>query len=156
MMTALATVADVHPSQHGYEVKLSCEQQTSCSHCASSSSCGTGVVSKAVGNKKLIWYLDTPQKLEPGQMVEIGLPEKSVLQSALVVYLFPLLMLIIGTFTGEYLVSPFFHHSELSVILTSVCFIISGVFLSRLMSKRLENRTRNEVTLLRVLGESIL
>ncbi|CAM3509988.1 SoxR reducing system protein RseC [Vibrio aerogenes CECT 7868] len=156
MMTALATVSDVHPSKNGYEVKLRCEQQTSCSHCASSSSCGTGVVSKAVGNKSLSWSLETQQKLEPGQMVEIGLPEKSLLQSALIVYLFPLLMLITGTFAGEFIVSPFFHHSEPSVILTSVGFIVSGVFLSRLMSKRLEARTLNEVTLLRVLGESIL
>lgn len=51
MMTALATVADVHPSKDGYEVKLSCEQQTSCNHCASSASCGTGIASKAIGNK---------------------------------------------------------------------------------------------------------
>lgn len=82
MMTALATVTKVVPAQQGFQVTLSCEQQTSCSSCQSSKSCGTGIVSKAFGNKTLFWRLQTTQALEAGEVVEIGLPEKSVLQSA--------------------------------------------------------------------------
>ena len=80
MMTALATVMQVSPQSHGYEIQLSCEQKTSCSSCTSAKSCGTGIVSKAVGKKSLLWQLDTEQKVTPGQVVEIGFPEKSLLQ----------------------------------------------------------------------------
>lgn len=59
MMTALATVTAVQPDAKGFHVELSCQQQTSCSSCSSSKSCGTGIVSKAIGNKALLWQLDT-------------------------------------------------------------------------------------------------
>lgn len=52
MMTALATVTQVTAQQQHFSVELSCEQQTSCNSCASQKSCGTGIVSKAVGKKR--------------------------------------------------------------------------------------------------------
>lgn len=82
MMTALATVSAVKANATGYEVELSCDQQTSCSSCSSQKSCGTGVVSKAIGKKSLHWHLVTKKIVKEGQVVEIGLPEKSLLQSA--------------------------------------------------------------------------
>lgn len=101
MMTALATVTKVVPAQQGFQVTLSCEQQTSCSSCQSSKSCGTGIVSKAFGNKTLFWRLQTTQALEAGEVVEIGLPEKSVLQSAALVYLLPLFFMMLGAWLGD-------------------------------------------------------
>lgn len=76
MMTALATVSAVKANATGYEVELSCDQQTSCSSCSSQKSCGTGVVSKAIGKKSLHWHLVTKKIVKEGQVVEIGLPEK--------------------------------------------------------------------------------
>ncbi len=77
MMTALATVTKVVPAQQGFQVTLSCEQKTSCSSNQSSKSCGTGIVSRAFGNKTLFWRLQTTQALEAGEVVEIGLPERA-------------------------------------------------------------------------------
>lgn len=96
MMTALATVTQVTPNDHGFEVALSCEQQTSCSSCSSQKSCGTGVVSKAFGNKSLLWHLETQRRLHVGQVVEIGIPEQSLLQSAMLVYLLPIVAMLLG------------------------------------------------------------
>ncbi|MCV5655971.1 SoxR reducing system RseC family protein, partial [Escherichia coli] len=70
MMTALATVTDVHRRGKQYEIDLSCEQQTSCSSCSSQKSCGTGVVTKAIGNKSLSWHLRTDKSVKIGQVVE--------------------------------------------------------------------------------------
>lgn len=106
MMTALATVTKVVPAQQGFQVTLSCEQQTSCSSCQSSKSCGTGIVSKAFGNKTLFWRLQTTQALEAGEVVEIGLPEKSVLQSAALVYLLPLFFMMLGAWLGDQWLAP--------------------------------------------------
>ena len=105
MITALATVVSVTESKQGNLLELSCEKKTSCSHCASKDSCGTGMASKAVGNRSHKWELYTGEKVKAGQLVEIGLPEKSLIQYASIVYLIPLLMLMLGGFLGQYLFS---------------------------------------------------
>lgn len=112
MMTALATVSSVEQSGQQYFVQLSCEQQTSCSSCSSQKSCGTGIVTKAVGNKSLFWQLKTKSLVKAGQIVEIGFPEKSLLQSAAIVYLIPLFMLMIGAGFGQLLLQPLLQGGE--------------------------------------------
>ncbi|ENM3753080.1 SoxR reducing system RseC family protein [Vibrio cholerae] len=152
MMTALATVTKVVPAQQGFQVTLSCEQQTSCSSCQSSKSCGTGIVSKAFGNKTLFWRLQTTQALEAGEVVEIGLPEKSVLQSAALVYLLPLFFMMLGAWLGDQWLAPMLGFGEGIVILTALLFIVLGVGVAKHYAKVLEPRSQQQVVLLRKLG----
>ena len=152
MMTALATVTKVVPAQQGFQVTLSCEQQTSCSSCQSSKSCGTGIVSKAFGNKTLFWRLQTTQALEAGEVVEIGLPEKSVLQSAALVYLLPLFFMMLGAWLGDQWLAPMLGFGEGIVILTALLFIALGVGVAKHYAKVLELRSQQQVVLLRKLG----
>ncbi len=155
MMTALATVMAVQSTGHGFHVELSCEQKTSCSSCSSSKSCGTGIVSKAIGSKSLRWQLDTDKTVSRGQVVEIGFPEKSLLQSAALVYLVPLFMMILGAWLADSWLAPMLGMGEGIIIVTSLAFIALGIQLAKKWSKRLEQRTKQEVVLLRVLGEPI-
>lgn len=152
MMTALATVTKVVPAQQGFQVTLSCEHQTSCSSCQSSKSCGTGIVSKAFGNKTLFWRLQTTQALEAGEVVEIGLPEKSVLQSAALVYLLPLFFMMLGAWLGDQWLAPMLGFGEGIVILTALLFIVLGVGVAKHYAKVLELRSQQQVVLLRKLG----
>ncbi|TYW43387.1 SoxR reducing system RseC family protein [Vibrio cholerae] len=152
MMTALATVTKVVPAQQGFQVTLSCEQQTSCSSCQSSKSCGTGIVSKAFGNKTLFWRLQTTQALEAGEVVEIGLPEKSVLQSAALVYLLPLFFMMLGAWLGDQWLAPMLGFGEGIVILIALLFIALGVWVAKHYAKVLELRSQQQVVLLRKLG----
>lgn len=155
MMTALATVAKVEPNGQQFEVELSCDQQTSCSSCSSQKSCGTGIVSKAVGNKSLNWYLVTEKVVKPGQVVEIGLPEKSVLQSAALVYLVPLFAMIAGAWIGQWWLAPMLAMGEGLVIAVSALATLAGILFAKRLSYQLEQRSSQQVTLLRVLGEPI-
>ena len=155
MMTALATVSSVTPKSSGYDVELSCEQQTSCSHCSSQKSCGTGIVSKVVGSKVLHWRLVTDQSLKVGQVVEIGMAEKSLLQSAAIVYLTPLFALILGAMVANLWVAPLLGLGEGIVILFSALFAVLGIALAKRLSSRLEQQSSQQVILLRVLGEPI-
>jgi len=155
MMTALATVAHVKPLSKGFDVELACEQQTSCSSCSSHKSCGTGIVSKAVGNKSLSWHLTTDKSVKPGQVVEIGLPEKSILQSAAVVYLVPLFAMILGAFIAQWWIAPLLAAGEGIVILSSVLATAAGIYLAKRLSARLEQQSSQQVILLRILGEPI-
>lgn len=155
MMTALATVMAVQNNGNGFHVELSCEQKTSCSSCSSSKSCGTGIVSKAIGSKALRWQLDTEKTVAQGQVVEIGFPEKSLLQSAALVYLVPLFMMILGAWLADGWLAPAFGMGEGVIIATSLIFILLGIRLAKIWSRQLEKRTEQEVVLLRVLGEPI-
>nr|WP_252724336.1 SoxR reducing system RseC family protein [Vibrio hepatarius] len=154
-MIALATVASVKPISSGYTVELSCEQQTSCSSCSSQKGCGTGIVSKAIGSKSLHWQLDTAQYVKKGQIVEIGLPEKDILQSATLVYLVPLIAMMLGALGGQWLLSPIFGPGEGVVILTSALSTLIGIYCAKRLVIKLEFRSSRSVKLLRVLGEPI-
>ncbi len=156
MMTALATVTKVVPLSRGYKIELSCEQQTSCSQCASVKSCGTGMVSKAIGNKALLWQLLTDKPVSTGQVVEIGLPEKGILQSAALVYLTPLFMMFIGAAVGHVFSIQLSLTGEALVILTATIFMTAGVWLAKWLAKRIEAVTQQQVILLRILGEPIV
>ncbi|OLQ91802.1 transcriptional regulator [Vibrio ponticus] len=155
MMTALATVSAVTQKSSGYDVELSCEQQTSCSSCSSQKSCGTGIVSKAVGNKVLRWHLFTQQVLRVGQVVEIGMAEKSLLQSAAIVYLTPLFALILGAALAHVVIAPLLGFGEGAVILLSAVFVAGGIALAKRLAARIERQSSQQVILLRVLGEPI-
>ncbi len=155
MMTALATVTGVHRHDQQYDVDISCEQQTSCSSCSSQKSCGTGVVTKAIGNKTLSWHLRTPKSVKVGQVVEIGFPEASLIKSAMAVYLLPLFGLILGAVIGNFLLVPLTAGGEGITILASVLFAAGGMWLAKRVSRPLEDESKRQVTLIRVLGEPI-
>ncbi|RZP59748.1 transcriptional regulator [Vibrio vulnificus] len=155
MMTALATVTQVTPNDHGFEVALSCEQQTSCSSCSSQKSCGTGVVSKAFGNKSLLWHLETQRQLHVGQVVEIGIPEQSLLQSAMLVYLLPIVAMLLGALFGHLVLSPWLEMGEGAVVLTSMLFAFIGILLAKKLAQPLEQKSAAQVELMRVFGEPI-
>jgi sigma-E factor negative regulatory protein RseC len=156
MMTALATVMDVQAQDGRYQISLSCEQKTSCGSCSSAKSCSTGVVSKVMGNKAHFWQLFTVHTVTTGQVVEIGFPEKSLLQSAALVYLLPLLFMMIGALIGNAVLVPWLGGGEPIVILSSLVFMAFGIGLARHFSHRLSARSADEVVLLRVLGQPIL
>ncbi|ELP5730554.1 TPA: transcriptional regulator [Vibrio vulnificus] len=155
MMTALATVTQVTPNDHGFEVALSCEQQTSCSSCSSQKSCGTGVVSKAFGNKSLLWHLETQRRLHVGQVVEIGIPEQSLLQSAMLVYLLPIVAMLLGALFGHLVLSPWLEMGEGMVVLTSMLFAFIGILFAKKLAQPLEQKSAAQVELMRVFGEPI-
>ncbi|EGQ7996346.1 transcriptional regulator [Vibrio vulnificus] len=155
MMTALATVTQVTPNDHAFEVALSCEQQTSCSSCSSQKSCGTGVVSKAFGNKSLLWHLETQRRLHVGQVVEIGIPEQSLLQSAMLVYLLPIVAMLLGALFGHLVLSPWLEMGEGAVVLTSMLFAFIGILLAKKLAQPLEQKSAAQVELMRVFGEPI-
>ncbi len=155
MMTALATVSAVSTQQDGFEVHLSCEQKTSCSSCASQKSCGTGIVSKAIGSRALNWTLQTDKLVKIGQVVEIGFPEKSLILSAAVVYIVPLVAMILGAVIGQWWLAPLFSGGEGVIIASSALFVGLGMMVAKRLARTLEAQSGQDVVLVRVLGEPI-
>ncbi|WP_434358590.1 SoxR reducing system RseC family protein [Parasalinivibrio latis] len=150
MITAVATVVKAEKG----EILLSCRQQSSCGSCASQSSCGTGIVSKALPGRDLSVSVASDKNLSPGTQVEIGLTERSVLGSAMLVYLVPLFGLIAGTALGQFL-SNLIGAGEGVIILCALLFAAAGLFLARSIARKRENESHLKPVLLRVLGTPV-
>lgn len=154
MMRALAVVTKVSPDPKDPAISivgLSCEQQTSCSGCASKSHCATGQVTKAIGNKQHAWNLSTQTSLSVGDIVEIGLPEKELLSVASIVYLVPLLGLFLGALLGAYIANIAFSGAEWpSIVFGALGALISGLIIKRRLR---DSQAVQQVTLVRTLGQ---
>ncbi|PSW04700.1 SoxR reducing system RseC family protein [Photobacterium lipolyticum] len=151
MMNTLATVVAVEPGR----ITVSCQQQTSCGHCGSRDSCGTGIVSEAVPERAHQVKITTKKSLTVGQVVEIGLSEQSILNSALLVYVVPLLFLLLGAALGQWWFVELAGTSEVGVVLTAGVSAGIGLLIARYYATRLEGNSAYEPSLIRVLGQPL-
>ncbi|KLV06781.1 sigma-E factor regulatory protein [Photobacterium aquae] len=151
MMRSLATVVAVERGS----ITVSCQQQTSCGSCASRDSCGTGLVSKALPGRRHELTIATKLKANVGDTVEIGLAERSMLTSALLVYVLPLLCLVLGAIFGQWWFVSLSGGGELGVIASAFAFAGGGLWLARRYARRLEGQSAYQPTLVRVLGSPV-
>ncbi|CAM4066732.1 SoxR reducing system RseC family protein [Vibrio neonatus] len=161
MMNALAQVTKVtqvsspETDEAVFKVDLTCEQQTSCSGCASKSSCATGQVTKAIGNKEHAWSVTTSTVVAKGDIVEIGLPEKALLSAAALVYLVPLLFLFLGALVGTEISNVMLDGHEWLSIVLGVGFACIGGAVVKAKLKRTNHQSEQQVTLIRTLGQPL-
>lgn len=128
--------------------KVKCQSQSACGQCAAKNSCGTSSFSELNGKRgEHIFNVETLMPLREGQIVEIGLEEKSMLLSALLMYIVPLLTLVLSTLISDYIS----HNEILRTILiffsTAISFIVVKIY-----SRNLAQKTEFHPTLLRVLS----
>lgn len=138
-----------------YEITLRCEQKSSCQSCSSHKDCGAQTISKAFGKKIIYWQLTTEKKVEVGQLVEIGLPERSLLISALIVYLLPIAGLFVGALIGQYWLVPWFSMGEGLSIVTGAAGAFAAFLMGKYLAKTQEKSYQEQLVLLRVLGAPI-
>lgn len=92
MIEEVATVSAVYAGG----VEVVCFSKSACGQCKQNSQCGTGLVSKALPGRDHRFRIATDLPLMVDQQVRIGIPELSLINSALLVYLLPLLLLLAG------------------------------------------------------------
>ncbi|QUJ66994.1 SoxR reducing system RseC family protein [Photobacterium sp. GJ3] len=154
MMQSLATVVAVEK----HHITVSCQQQTSCGSCASQNSCGTGVVSKVLPGRQHLLKVSTRhlhESVAVGQLVEIGLSERSVLQSALLVYVLPLICMLLGTLLGQWWFVILAGGGELGVIACALAGGAFGLGIAKWRAKHLSVQGDYQPSLLRVLGQPV-
>lgn len=135
----------------GYEngiAKVKCQSQSACGQCAAKNSCGTSSLSELNGKRgEHIFNVETMMPLREGQMVEIGLEEKSMLLSALLMYIVPLLTLLLATVISDTI-------SENEIIRTLIIFFATALsFLGiKRYTQKFGQQTEFQPVLLRVLS----
>ncbi|AHG19088.1 SoxR reducing system protein RseC [Chania multitudinisentens RB-25] len=75
---------------------LRCEPKAGCSGCTTRSGCGARALNELGPESEHHLQVQIEQPLEPGQRVEIGIAEGSLLRSAMLVYMTPLFGVMFG------------------------------------------------------------
>ncbi len=117
------------------EALVSCDVKASCSSCASRSGCGTRVLNKLGPQTTHTIVVASDVPLEPGQKVELGIAEGSLLGSAMLVYLSPLV--------GLFLIASLFQvlfGSDLAALSGAILGGVGGFLIARGYSRKLAER----------------
>lgn len=127
-----------------------CEQRAGCSSCQSKATCGTRVLNKL--GPQVIHDLQIPvaQQLSIGQRVELGIPETSVLLSALLVYIVPLLGILLCSSVLYFLMG-----SDIAAVLGALVGGGLGFIVARFYAARLADNAAVHPVILQIAIPSV-
>lgn len=122
MMREWATVV----AWHNGVATLHSEIKTSCSSCSARKGCGSHMLNKLGPKNAHVMKINSAEPLSPGQRIELGIEEKSLLSSALLVYMTPLL----GLFIFGGLFQTLFH-TDLAAALGALLGGVGGFIVAK-------------------------
>lgn len=128
--------------------RVKCQSQSACGACSARNACGTASLNELNGKRgEHVFILETITPLHIGQRVEIGLEEKSMLFSALLMYIVPLFTLLAATLLSTYLTESELIRAAVIVFATALAF-----WAIRKYTRKLGQQSEFQPTLLRVLS----
>jgi sigma-E factor negative regulatory protein RseC len=86
---------------NGDQLTLEAKTQSSCGACNARAGCGTSLLSSVVGQKFTHFQAENTVNADIGDVVMVGIPEKSLLTGSLVVYMLPIILMIGFALVGE-------------------------------------------------------
>lgn len=112
-------------------------RESTCGQCSVQKGCGTSVFSKVLGNKFSELTALNPINAETGDMVILGMRESVLINSALLMYLFPLLMMFSGA-ASMVMISHWFNLDlgQLWVIASSFIWFLAAFLYIKKVSKK--------------------
>ncbi len=111
---------------------LHSEMKTSCSSCSARKGCGSHMLNKLGPKNAHVMKVASAEPLKVGQRIELGIAEKSLLSSALLVYMTPLL--------GLFLLAGLFQmlfHSDLAAAAGALLGGVGGFIVAKGLSSYL-------------------
>lgn len=133
MIESVATVVAVGDTW----AQVECRRKSACGHCHQQESCGVGAIAKAMPGRPQLLEIALTAPVYVGQQVRIGIPERSLLTSALLVYMVPVLFLLLGALAGKLVSVQWPVGEEPSEIIGALLGGGLGFLLARLGAKRL-------------------
>lgn len=137
--------------RQGNVYQLQTQRQSSCNACASKSGCGTSTLSNYMGNKPIVFEVTDSLEFQPGDRVEVAIPENGVLWGSFMIYILPLLSFMLGYVIGEHV----FAMSDLSLLLALLSLAGSFMFVRSYINKANQDGKFYPVILRRIQGEEI-
>lgn len=124
----------------GDQLTVQCESHSACNHCHASAECGTGTVAKAFPQRSHQFVVTGTAQVSVGDKIEIGLREKNIITSAMLVYLLPLFTMLTSIALAQLLSTFLQYEHELLVILAAFVGGFCGFKLTRIFSANYEQR----------------
>ncbi len=120
---------------------------SACNGCQASDNCSQRSLAKLFGNHHVLIRLSNPESLpvRVGQSVVVGLHERALLLSSVVMYLVPLLFLILFA-----VLSATFFQQESFIIASTLMGLLLGFLMSRKLSKKLLSNANYTPKLVRI------
>lgn len=124
---------------------LHTEAKTSCNSCSARKGCGSHMLNKLGPKDAHVMEIVSEKPLQPGQRVELGIRESSLLGSALLVYMTPLfgLFLLAGLFQALF-------HSDLAAACGALLGGIGGFIVAKGVSLKVGEREAFQPVILSV------
>lgn len=142
MMEERATVVAVGEGH----VWLETQRRSSCGGCQASGGCGTATLTKLwPGRRNRVRAIAEPG-LQPGDEVIVGLAEGALLRGAMLIYLLPLALLLVGALLGQ---TVFAGAGEEPVVALGIVGLGLGFLVVRVLSRRLRHDIRFHPVVLR-------
>jgi sigma-E factor negative regulatory protein RseC len=110
------------PSQTETIATLEIERKTACGLCGQTRGCGNSIWGKLFGHQTTAFKAQNRINAKVGQSVIVGINEKALLKSALLLYILPLVTLFIGAILASQL-----WHSDGSTMLGAVAGLVLGL-----------------------------
>lgn len=115
---------------------VQCQAQSACGSCAARKGCGTSLLSDLSGPRGVHTFtVETLMPVKAGQQVQIGLEEKSLIFTALLMYIVPLLTLLITTLIGSYFIQNELIIAGIILMTTALSFVGVRQYASKLNKK---------------------
>lgn len=124
---------------------LHSEAKTSCNSCSARKGCGSHMLNKLGPKGAHVMQIASVKPLQPGQRVELGIKESSLLGSALLVYMTPLfgLFIVAGLFQMLF-------HTDLAAASGALLGGVGGFILAKGVSTLLGDREAFQPVILNV------
>ncbi|WP_312836873.1 SoxR-reducing system protein RseC [Pantoea sp.] len=124
---------------------LHSEAKTSCNSCSARKGCGSHMLNKLGPKDAHVMHIASVKPLQPGQRVELGIKESSLLGSALLVYMTPLfgLFIVAGLFQMLF-------HTDLAAASGALLGGVGGFILAKGVSTLLGDREAFQPVILNV------
>ncbi|ABR73631.1 hypothetical protein CBG46_04105 [Actinobacillus succinogenes] len=127
---------------------VKCQTKSACGNCTARNACGTAALAGLTGEQgEHLFAVETLTPVKRGQLVEIGLPERSLMASAFWLYAVPLVTLLIATFVGEAWLPNELIRTIFIFFLTALSFIIVKIF-----TRKAARKSAFQPVLLRIIG----
>ncbi len=100
------------------------QRQNACDSCELSGGCGTGSLGRLLGHRAQVYSIANDQNLQAGDLIVIGMPERSFLLASAMMYLLPLFSLFLFALAAQL----FFHAGDGATALSALGGFGVGLF----------------------------
>jgi sigma-E factor negative regulatory protein RseC len=126
------------------------QRQGACSGCTAKKGCGTSLLAAWLPERQLSFHISNDIGARPGDQVVVGLDERLLQRSSLLLYAVPLVGLLAGAVSGERLFPQFGWPSELGAVLLGLLGLIVSLGLVRRFAAVCASAGEGGIRLLRV------